>query len=244
MLTGQTAVVTGAGRHIGRAIAETFAEHGANVVVNDVDEDRVTEVVDSLPVEDSLDHLALVADATDPDTVAGAVKQIEQQYGGVDVLVNNVGYAVNKDIFETSVEEWHQVLNLCLTSGFLWTKYVTPVMADGSGGAVVNLASTLGDHGYEKKVAYCAAKGGVMNMTRQLAIDLAPYEIRVNSISPGLIGDPVGRETGRENRNADSIPLDRLGEPEDIAKVALFLASDLAGYITGVDLYVDGGLFA
>jgi NAD(P)-dependent dehydrogenase (short-subunit alcohol dehydrogenase family) len=244
MLTGQTAVVTGAGRHIGRAIAEELAERGASVIVNDIDEERAEAVIEGLPENSGQTHRPLVADATDPDEVSRAADTIEQEYDSLDILVNNLGYAVNKDVFETSPEEWYQVLDLCLTSGFLWTKHAGPYMAATGGGSIVNLASTLGDHGFKQKVAYCAAKGGVMNMTRQTAIDLAEYGIRVNSVSPGLVGDPVGKESGRDTRTTDQIPLDRLGEPEDVAGVVVFLASDLADYVTGIDVYVDGGLFA
>jgi NAD(P)-dependent dehydrogenase (short-subunit alcohol dehydrogenase family) len=244
MLAGQTAVVTGAGRHIGRAIAETFAEQGASVIVNDIEKDRAETVVDDLPESADQNHRPLVADATDPEDVDRAAQIIKREYDELDILVNNLGYAVNKGVFDTSPDEWYQVLDLCLTSGFLWTKYVGPHMAATSGGSIINIASTLGEHGFGKKVAYCAAKAGVMNMTRQTAIDLAEYNIRVNSVSPGLVGDPVGKDSGRGDRDPDQIPLDRLGVPEDVAGVVLFLASDLAAYVSGEDIYVDGGLFA
>jgi meso-butanediol dehydrogenase/(S,S)-butanediol dehydrogenase/diacetyl reductase len=242
LLEGQVAVITGAGRNIGAGIAERFAEHGAAVVVNDADEGRATEVVESLATEHGQRHRALVCDATDPDEVAGAAEVIKDEYGGVDVLVNNLGYAVNKGVFETSLEEWHQVLDLTLTSGFLWTKHVGAVMAESDGGSVINLASRLASVGSNDKIAYCAAKGGVLNMTNQLAIDLAEKGIRVNAISPGNVGAPVGMAEGRGGGfDTSSIPLDRVGEPGDVADTALFLASDMADYISGANIPVDGG---
>lgn len=241
LLEGDVAVVTGAGRNIGRGIAETFADHGASVVVNDLDEERATAVAESLSTDREQSHRAIVGDATDPDSVADLASAVEEAYGGADVLVNNLGYAINKSVFDVSVDEWHQVLDLTLTSAFLCTKHVGEVIADSGGGAIVNLGSRLGSAGASDKVAYCAAKGGVVNMTRQLAIDLAEHDIRVNSISPGNVGDPVGKTSGRESFDTSGIPLGRIGEPSDVGTVALFLASDMAGYVSGADVPVDGG---
>jgi meso-butanediol dehydrogenase/(S,S)-butanediol dehydrogenase/diacetyl reductase len=242
LLAGQTAVITGAGRNIGAGIARRFADHGATVVVNDVDEDRAESVVDSLATDHGQDHRAVVCDAIDPDEVAAVADTLAEAYDGIDVLVNNLGYAVNKGVFETSLEEWHQVVDLTLTSGFLWTKHVGELIVDSGGGSIINLASRLASVGSSDKIAYCAAKGGVLNMTNQLAIDLADDGVRVNAISPGNVGDPVGKTSGREGGfDTSSIPLDRIGEPEDVADAAVFLASDMADYISGANVPVDGG---
>ena len=243
MLSDTTAVVTGAGRNVGAGIAGTLAEHGASVAVNDVDEARAGRVVDGLATDDGQRHRTLVCDATDPAAVEAAAAEVEADDGDVDVLVNNLGYAVNKGVFDTSLEEWHQVVDLTLTSGFLWTKHVGPLLLSGDdGGSIINLASRLASVGSTDKIAYCAAKGGVLNMTRQLALDFADDDVRVNAISPGNVGDPVGMTSGRdEGFDTSSIPLDRIGEPEDIGDTALFLASDLADYITGANIPVDGG---
>jgi NAD(P)-dependent dehydrogenase (short-subunit alcohol dehydrogenase family) len=242
LLAGQTAVITGAGRNIGAGIARRFADHGATVVLNDVDAERASEVVDSLSDDHDQNHQAMVCDATDPEAVAEVAEAIDAEYDGLDILVNNLGYAVNKDVFDTSLEEWTQVLDLTLTSGFLWTKHVGELIVNSGGGSIINLASRLASVGSNEKVAYCAAKGGVRNMTNQLAIDLAEDNVRVNAISPGNVGDPVGRTSGRESGfDTSSIPLDRIGEPEDVADVAVFLASDMADYISGADVPVDGG---
>lgn len=241
LLDGDVAVITGAGQNIGRGIAEAFADHGASVVVNDVDEARAQDVVNGLPADDGQIHQSAVADVTDSNAVAELAATVKDDYGCLDVLVNNLGYAVNKGVFNVSVEEWHQVLNLTLTSAFLCTKHFGTLVAASGGGSVINLGSRLGSAGSPEKVAYCAAKGGVVNMTRQLAIDLADADIRVNAISPGNIGDPVGRMSGRETFNTSTIPLGRIGDPDDVGTAALFLASDLSSYITGVDFPVDGG---
>lgn len=242
LLEGDVAYVSGAGRNIGAGIARRFAEHGASVVVNDLDEGRAASVVDSLAAEGAQDHRALVGDMTDPEAVADAAASVRETHGGLDVLVNNLGYAVNKGVFDTSVEEWHRVIDMNLTSGFLCTKHFGELLVEGDGGAVINLASRLAKVGSTEKVAYCAAKGGVLNMTRQLALDLAEHGVRVNSISPGNVGDPVGLTSGRgEDFDTSGIPLDRVGDPTDVGDAALFLASDLSDYVSGTDIGVDGG---
>lgn len=242
LLEGKIAFVTGAGRNIGAGISRRFAEHGATVVLNDVDEERAGEVVDSLATDHGQTHRALIADATDSAAVAEMAETVREEYGGLDVLVNNLGYAVNKSVFDTTEEEWHQVLDLTLTSGFLCTKHLGELLVESGGGAVINLASRLASVGSSEKVAYCAAKGGVLNMTHQLAIDLAEDDVRVNAISPGNVGAPVGMAEGRGGTfDTSSIPLDRVGEPEDVADAALFLASDMADYISGANIPVDGG---
>jgi len=243
LLQGEVAIVTGAGRNVGAGIARTLAAEGASIVVNDVDADRAESVVESLPSTAEQDHSTLIVDATDPQSVADAADAVAERYDSVDILINNLGYAENKSVFDVSVEEWNRVLDLTLTSTFLWTKYVGRVIADTDGGKIVNLASNLAHEAIPEKAAYCAAKGGVLNLTRQLAIDLAEYDIRVNSISPGLIGDPVGTTTPRDpDVHVPRIPRGRIGEPEDVGNAVLFLVSDLADYVTGSDLGVDGGL--
>lgn len=245
LLDGDVAVVTGAGRNVGEGISNIFASEGATIVVNDVDEERAQRVVDSLDTSNGQDHTTLVLDATDPQTVQAASETVSDRFGSVDVLVNNLGYAENKSVFDVSVDEWRRTIDLTLTSTFLWTKYFGPIMADSGGGEIVNLASNLAHEAIPEKAAYCAAKGGVLNLTRQLAIDLAEDDIRVNSISPGLIGDPVGTTTPRDPEvHEQRVPLNRIGTPTDIGNAALFLVSDLSGYVTGADLSVDGGLSA
>lgn len=242
MLNGKTAVVTGAGRNIGKGIAQVYANQGASVAINDLERDRCQTAVESLSRDENQHHLAIPGDVTDPSKLQKIAERLEAKYGTIDILVNNLGYAVNKDVFTTSIEEWDAVHDLTLKSTFLCTKYIGPLMTGSADSAIINMASGLGHEAQHEKVAYCAAKGGVINMTRQLALDLAEYNIRVNSISPGRVGDPVGVETGSDARNADGIPLGRVGVPGDIGHTALFLASEFGSYITGADIKVDGGL--
>lgn len=243
LLEEQVAVVTGAGRNVGTGIARTFADEGASVVVNDIDEERAASVVDSLTTDARQEHSTLVVDGTDPGAVEEASETVAERYSGVDILVNNLGYAENKGVFDVGVDEWQRVIDLTLTSTFLWTKYVGRVIIDTGGGEIVNLASNLAHEGTTEKAAYCAAKGGVLNLTRQLALDLAEDDVRVNSISPGLIGDPVGTTDDRDPAvHEPRVPRGRIGEPEDVGNAALYLVSDLSDYVTGADLSVDGGL--
>lgn len=242
LLEDQVAVVTGAGRNVGAGIARTFAAEGASIVVNDVAEERASSVVDSL-ADDGQDHSTLVVDGTDPEAVEDAAATVSKRYGEVDVLVNNLGYAENKSVFDVSVEGWQRVIDLTLTSTFLWTKFVGRVIADTGGGEIVNMATNLAHEATTDKAAYCAAKGGILNLTRQLALDFAEHDVRVNSISPGLVGDPVGTTDPRDpDVHEPRVPRGRIGEPEDIGNAALYLVSDLSDYVTGADLRVDGGL--
>lgn len=240
MLDGKHAVVTGAGRNVGQGIAQIFADHGVSVAVNDIKEERCQRTIENLDTSAGQRHLSLVGDGTDSETIRSFSDRVSDEFPQVDILVNNLGYAVNRSVFETTEEEWDTVNDMTLKSGFLWAKHFAPPLRESESGSIINIASDLGHTG-QKKTAYCAAKGGVLNMTRQMALDFGEYDVRVNSISPGRIGDPVGKETG-ENRTDRGIILNRVGKPEDIGKAALFLSSDLSEYITGVDIKVDGGL--
>ena len=243
MLSGKTAVVNGSGRNIGKGIAQSLAEHGASVAVNDIEKDRAEKVTNELPTNDGQTHISLVGDATKEAVVKEFVATVADEYQGLDILVNNLAYAVNKNIFDTTFEEWQEVQELTLYTMFLWTKHFGQLIVNSTDdGSIVNLASALAHRGISEKVAYCAAKGGVVNMTRQLSLDFAEYGVRVNSISPGLIGDPVGVENGASERDPNRVPLGRLGKPEDIGNVSVFLCSDYAGYVTGEDILVTGGL--
>lgn len=242
LLVGKTAVVTGAGRNIGQGIAELFATNGASVVVNDIDADRADAVVEGLSTAHGQTHLAAPCDATDPEAVAEVVSDVADAYDTIDVLVNNVGYSVNKGVLETNIDEWYSVVDLTLTSGFIWSKETAAVMVDGDGGCIINIASVLGRNGQRGMLSYCAAKGGVVNMTRALAHDLAEHDIRVNALSPGLAGDRVGHEGGAEDRDAGRILLGRIATPTDIGNAAVFLASELGSYVNGADIPVDGGM--
>jgi NAD(P)-dependent dehydrogenase (short-subunit alcohol dehydrogenase family) len=173
------------------------------------------------------------------------VDRILRKWGRLDILINNVAVQIKKGVLETSEEEWDYVIDTILKGTFLCTKYaVEAMLKGGKGGVIVNVSSTSGHRGNKGRIAYCTAKGGILNMTRQLAVDLAPLGIRVNSLTPTTTGTPVGQESGAEQRPVDGIPLKRLGKPIDQAYGALFLVSEEARFITGTDLVVDGGVLA
>jgi NAD(P)-dependent dehydrogenase (short-subunit alcohol dehydrogenase family) len=243
-LEGRAAIVTGAGRNIGEAVASVFAREGARVAVVDADRNRANIVADRINASHPGAAFALVCDVSSKEEVAGMVSEVVSRFGQVDVLVNNVAITDRKTVFDLDEEEWDRVLRVTLTSVFLCSKYVSRQMArQGRGGSIINMASTSGHRGRGNATAYTAAKGGVLNLTRSLAIQLAPYKIRVNSLTPNRIGSPVGEDIVREGGSVTNL-VGRNGVPLDVAKAALFLASDDAEFITAADLLVDGGALA
>jgi 3-oxoacyl-[acyl-carrier protein] reductase len=247
-LDGRVAIVTGAGQNIGRAIALRFAAEGAAVAVVDRDQGRAESVRDEIG-RNGGGAIAVIADVSDEDDVDRGVDQVVAELGDVQVLVNNAAATINKNLLETSLDEWEHVIAVTLRSQFLFIRKTARVMiAAGHGGAIVNMASTSGHRGNVGKGAYPVAKGGVLNLTRVAAVELAPHGIRVNSVTPTQSGQPLGygyqADVLERSGPARSIPLGRWGRPEDQASAALFLASDEAAFITGADLPCDGGLLA
>ncbi len=243
-LEGRVAIVTGAGRNIGEAVASVFAREGARVVIVDMDRSRASTVADRINANHPGAAWALVCDVSLREDVQGMVSAVASRFGQVDVLVNNVAITDRKTVLDLDEDEWDRVLRVTLTSVFLCSKYVSRQMArQGRGGSIINMASTSGHRGRSNATAYTAAKGGVLNLTRSLAIQLAPYKIRVNSLTPNRIGSPVGEDTMRESGSVKNL-VGRNGMPLDVAKAALFLASDDAEFITAADLLIDGGALA
>lgn len=243
-LRDKVALVTGGGHNIGAEICRLFAREGASVAVNDILKEGA-ESVEKEIIAGGGRAMPVIADVRKADEVKDMVDRILQQWGRLDILVNNVAVQVKKGLLETSEEEWDCVLDTILKGAFLCTKYsVMAMIKGGKGGAVVNVSSTSGHRGNTGRIAYCTAKAGVLNMTRQLAVDFAPFGIRVNSLTPTMTGTQVGQDSGAERRPVDGIPLKRLGRPIDQAYAALFLVSEEASFITGADLVVDGGVLA
>ncbi len=243
-LQGKGALITGAGPNIGREICRVLAREGAKVACNDMDPDRAKASAHAVEGEGGV-ALALPADITDPSQVKAMVDRVVQVFGGLDILVNNAAITIPKGLLQISLEEWRRNIDIILTGTFLCSRSAAEVMVrQGRGGAIVNIASTSGHRGRANALAYCTAKGGILNMTRAMAIDLAPYRVRVNSVSPTKTGVSVGGLEREEERKFDEIPLGRLGSPRDQALAVLYLVSDEADFVTGIDLRVDGGALA
>ena len=192
-LKDQVAVVTGAGRNIGEEIAKLFAAEGAKVAIVDMDKSRGERVAAAIRAAGG-DATLFAADVSKGADVAALVKAIVARYGRIDILVNNVAISDNKHIFDITEEEWDRVLSVTLKSQFLMSQQVGKQMAAQGGGRIVNIGSTSGFTGRSRAVAYSAAKGGVANLTRAMAAQLAPHKIRVNAIVPNKIGSPVGKD--------------------------------------------------
>lgn len=239
-LQNQVAIVTGGGRNIGAEIARLFVSEGAKVAIVDNDRDR-GEAVAAEIASSGGDAMAVVADVSSEADVMAMVDAVVKKWGRVDILINNVAISDNKTLFEITKAEWDQTLAVTLTGPFLVSKYVAKQMVDqGRGGKIVNIGSTSGYRGRDKAIAYTAAKGGVLNLTRSLAVFLAPHNIRVNGISPNMVGSPVGKENFDPNRNVRNLK-GRPGEPGEVAKIALFLVSDDSEFVMGHDILADGG---
>ncbi len=244
-LDGKVAIVSGAGPNIGRQIAATLAENGARLVCLDVKGDAAQATADALTAN-GFEALAVQADITVPEQVGRAVDQAIESFGAVDILVNNAAITHRAGLLDADVDSWRKVVDVILTGTFLCTQRAAKQMiAQGTGGAIVNIASTSGHRGKAGAIAYQTAKAGVLNFARGAAMELAPYGIRVNSVTPTQTGTPVGGGPARSDENVPgSIPRGRWGRPKDQAQAVLFLVSDTADFIVGVDLPVDGGNLA
>jgi NAD(P)-dependent dehydrogenase (short-subunit alcohol dehydrogenase family) len=245
-------VITGAGMGIGRTTARLFAKEGAGVVAVDYDPESGRETA-ALIRADGGQAIFAQADVSDPAAVQNVVRTAIDRYGRIDVLHNNAGIDLPQatNVVETEVEDWDRTLAVNLKGVFLCCKAVLPEMVAQGGGVIVNTASVAGLAPMPQEAAYGASKGGLVLLTRQMARDYAGHNIRVNSVSPGpmekpthhrlayLREDPAAFE--RRQSFAERMPLGRMCRPEDVARAVLFLASDEASMITGVDLVVDGG---
>lgn len=249
-LTGKTALITGAAHGIGLAAARLLHEHGARVALLDISE------ADGLAAAQGIDPtgetaIFLKCNVIDEENVKAVVAACEAKFGRIDILFNNAGVTVRKTVVELTEKEWDFVLDVGLKGAFLMSKHVIPVMEKTGGGSIINTGSGWGLKGGDKAAAYCAVKGGIVNLTRAMAIDHGSANIRVNSINPGDTATDMlaseGRQLGFHNigeffkDSAKGRPLERLGEPADIARGVLFLASDMSSWITGTALIVDGG---
>jgi NAD(P)-dependent dehydrogenase (short-subunit alcohol dehydrogenase family) len=241
-LKDQVAIVTGAGRNIGEEIAKLFAAEGAKVAIVDMDRPRGERVTAAIKANGG-DAELFVADVSKGSDVAALVKAVAGRFGRIDILVNNVAISDNKHIFDISEEEWDRVLAVTLKSQFLMGKHVAQQMAAQGGGRIVNIGSTSGFMGRSRAIAYSAAKGGVANLTRAMAAQLAPHNIRVNAIVPNKIGSPVGKDEFDPTRRVPNMA-QRPGQPVEAARAVLFLVTEDSSFVWGANLFVDGGVSA
>jgi NAD(P)-dependent dehydrogenase (short-subunit alcohol dehydrogenase family) len=242
-LANQVAIVTGAGRNIGEEISNTLASEGAKVAVVDLDKSRGGRVAAEI-AKAGREAAAFTADVAIEADIAQVVAAVVERWGRIDILVNNAAISDNRNILDITKEEWDAVIAVTLTGPFLMSQHAARRMvAQGSGGKIVNVGSTSGFLGRSRAVAYAAAKGGVANLTRAMAVQLAPYKIRVNGVVPNKIGSPVGRDEFDPTRPVVNL-VGRPGMPLDMARAVLFLVSDDSEFIAGNMLFVDGGVSA
>ena len=247
-LAGRTALVTGAGSGIGRAIACAFARNGAKVAALDRDSDGATQTVATIANEGGVAR-AVVCDITDESAVAHALDSVEEMFGPVTLLVNNAGIGERRPFLELSVQDWRRVIDVNLTGAFVCAQAVLRrLVRDGAPGVVINIASVAGEVAVPDRVAYVASKHGVVGFTKALALDFARNGIRVTAIAPGSVETPLTASLlahpDASRRIAKTHPIGRWAAPEEIANLALFLASDQAAFMTGCTVAIDGGFLA
>jgi 3-oxoacyl-[acyl-carrier protein] reductase len=240
-LAGRVAVLTGGASGIGRRTAELFADEGASVVIGD----RNEALLDEVRLAIGADQCATaVIDVTHEPDLSRLVSLASERFGRIDVAVNAAGFGTLGSISDHPAESWRAVLDVCLTGVFHAVKHEARAMLDqGGGGVIVNVGSISGRQPTEGMAAYCCAKAGVDMLTRIAALELGPQGVRVNAIAPGFVETPLTAPTQPKSRAVylDSIPLGRPGQPDDIARAALFLVSDDATWVNGETLVVDGG---
>ena len=244
-LQNKIVLVTGAGTGIGRALAERFAGAGCKVIVNDVDADSAAATADSIKQKaEGYEFHASVGNVADWDsTVAAFVKAVEE-HGTIDVLVNNAGMVSPMlHFFEADETWWRRIIDVNLTGHFLCSHKAARIMAKAGGGVIINMSSGGATKAHRAFTAYDASKGGIEALTRAMALDLGPYNVRVNALMPGSI-DTSGLPIEQRRLRGENVPLGRIGEAGDMTGAALFLASDDASYITGDVLRIDGGMLA
>jgi NAD(P)-dependent dehydrogenase (short-subunit alcohol dehydrogenase family) len=245
-LIGKHAVITGGGSGIGAATASLFAAEGAHVAILDYDLPRAVEVVTQIR-ESGRDAVAWPCDVANETQVRDSVGLAAQHFGAIDILFNSAGIAIRRTVSDTETEDWDRVMDTNLRGSFLCSRFCLEHFP-AEGGSIIHVSSVTGIFGVRSRAAYSASKGALVALTRNMAIDLAERNIRVNCVCPGFVRTPMARalldDVVRRDRLVGMHPLGRLGEPEDIARAVLFLASDEARWITGISMPVDGGFSA
>jgi NAD(P)-dependent dehydrogenase (short-subunit alcohol dehydrogenase family) len=250
-LSGKVAFITGGGTGIGRACALAFAREGAQVAVAGRRKDPLDKVAGEIAAAGGK-SLALACDVTQRSSVESALAQADQHFGGLDTIVNNAGAVVVATVERTSDEDWARVLAANLTGTFFVSRAALAPLRRAGGGSIVNIGSVLGLVARKDRAAYCAAKAGVSGLTRAMALDHAHEKIRVNCICPTIVETELGMQSVHQSANAAAeiqkriaeIPIGRLGKPDDVAMMAVYLASEDASWVTGASFPLDGGLTA
>lgn len=250
-LAGKSVIVTGAGSGIGEAIAVLFAQEGARVVVADLDVEGGQRTVERI-VHEGGEAIFVKVDVSRAAEVEQLVRTAVERYGRLDIICNNAGIGVAAVCHETSEADWDRTIAVDLKGVFLGCKYAIPYMLAQGGGVICNTSSVAGQVGVLNRAAYCAAKAGVLGLTKSIAIDYAEKGIRCNALLPGTVHSPwIGKilaqqpdPEGERRRMAARQPIGRMGTPEEIARAALYLCSDDSTFVTGTGLVIDGGLTA
>mgnify|MGYP000288942960 CR=1 FL=1 len=249
LMEGKIAIVTGAAMGIGRASSILLALHGAKVVISDINADKAQETATMIR-ENSGECIVVITDVAQDLEVKQLIEKTIETYGKIDVLYNNVGVAIGGSVVETSEVNWHRVMDINLGGIFRGCKYAIPHMINNGGGSIVNTSSVQALTGFEGWAAYAASKGGIISLTRQVAAEYAKHSIRVNCIAPGTIMTPMNEKIFDELENPQELiekwnnmhPIGRFGQPEEIAQIGLFLASEMSSFITGQCIVADGGV--
>ena len=241
MLKGKTAVVTGGTRGIGFAIVKKYLENGANVAIAGSRQESVEKAIEKLPeYKDRV--MGIWPDLCSPESVADAFASVKERFGRIDILANNAGISSRTSLYDYTVEEFSRSVDINLKAVFICSQAAARIMRDQGGGVIINTSSMVGEYGQPSGCGYPATKFAVNGLTKSLARELAKDQIRVNAVAPGVTRTDMVSALPQElvDRISAGIPLGRVGEPLDIANAYLFLASDLASYVTGITLRVDG----
>lgn len=247
-LDGKIAIVTGGAGGIGFSLAKGLGYQGATVVISSRKQEAIEKAAKEIAAETGCETLAIVSDATDEASIKSLMDQVVAKYGKLDILVNALGLNIKHPALEYPMEDWEKLFDVNVKGTMIACKAAANVMKD-SGGAIVNLSSVRGIRGYTGgNTGYCATKGAVEMITRALALEWAPYNIRVNALGPALVITPgtkhIAENPELAKKYASAIPLGRIGLPEDMAGAVNYLVSPAASFVSGQTIYVDGGLTA